>query len=68
MTVSRLTYCRPGGRGPEIGRADLLRLLASQPLPNSGAARVQVFAEWIRRLGFEDAAAPEQTKPRANSK
>jgi formylglycine-generating enzyme required for sulfatase activity len=55
------------GSGPQIGRADLLRLLTCQPPTETDAARDAVLADWIKRLGFEDVAAPvAQTQPKAS--
>ena len=52
----------PGGRGPQIGRADLVRLLASLPPVGIRQQQDVVFADWMSRLGLEDAAAPAVVK------
>jgi formylglycine-generating enzyme required for sulfatase activity len=45
----------------------LLRLLTCQPPTETDATRDAVLADWIKRLGFEDVAAPvAQTQPPAS--
>ena len=65
MNVSRSSTS--AGRGPQVGRADLLRLLATQPPAATGQARDRTLAEWIRRLGFEDVSVPKRKKRRTGS-
>jgi formylglycine-generating enzyme required for sulfatase activity len=63
-----MTDLAPGGRGPQIGRADLVRLLASLPPTGTREQQDQVFADWIRRLGLEDIATPSAAKPKAGGR